>query len=53
MPMQAGDAEHVARHMLGAVAVGYAFGLELNEVITGVERLTNIPAGCRRSPISW
>jgi UDP-N-acetylmuramoyl-L-alanyl-D-glutamate--2,6-diaminopimelate ligase len=43
MPMQVPTADHVARHMLGAVGVGYAFGLELNEVIVGVERLNKIP----------
>ncbi len=48
MPMQAHDCDHVSRHMLGAVAVGYAFGLELNEVIVGVERLTNIPGRMQR-----
>ena len=29
--------------MLAAVATGYAFGLELHEVIGGVERMSRIP----------
>lgn len=35
--------DHNARHMLAAVATGYAFGLELHEVIGGVERMSRIP----------
>ncbi len=35
--------DHSLRHNLAAVAVGYAFGLELHEVIGGVERLRAIP----------
>lgn len=35
--------DHHLRHQLAAVAVGYAFGLELFEVIGGVERLKSIP----------
>ncbi len=35
--------DHNARHVLGAVATGYAFGLELHEVIGGVERMVKIP----------
>ncbi len=35
--------DHSLRHNLAAVAVGYAFGLELHEVIGGVERLRSIP----------
>ena len=35
--------DHCLRHNLAAVAVGYAFGLELHEVIGGVERLQSIP----------
>jgi UDP-N-acetylmuramoyl-L-alanyl-D-glutamate--2,6-diaminopimelate ligase len=35
--------DHSLRHMLAAVAVGYSFGLELFEVIGGVERMTSIP----------
>jgi len=35
--------DHHLRHQLAAVAVGHAFGLDLFEVIGGVERLTNIP----------
>ncbi|MDZ4852937.1 MAG: Mur ligase family protein [Pirellulaceae bacterium] len=34
---------HHLRHQLAAVAVGYAFGLELFEVISGVERLKTLP----------
>ncbi len=42
--------DHNARHMLGAIAVGYAFGLELFETIQGVERLTKIPGRLQRVP---
>jgi UDP-N-acetylmuramoyl-L-alanyl-D-glutamate--2,6-diaminopimelate ligase len=35
--------DHSLRHVLAAITVGHAFGLELFEVIGGVERLTNIP----------
>ncbi len=41
--------DHQARHLLAAVATGYAFGLELHEVIGGVERMTKIPG--RMQPI--
>lgn len=44
MPLQSpliGD--HHARHLLAAVATGYAFGLELHEIIGGVERMSKIP----------
>ncbi len=37
----AGD--HSLRHLLAAVTVGHAFGLELFEVIGGVERMSSIP----------
>ncbi len=50
MPMQASENQHVSRHMLGAVAVGFAFGLELNEVIGGVERLKKIPGRMQSLP---
>lgn len=42
--------DHNARHMLGAIAVGYAFGLELFETVQGVERLTKIPGRLQRVP---
>ena len=42
--------DHNARHMLGAVAVGYAFGLELFEIVQGVERLQKIPGRLQRVP---
>ncbi len=35
--------DHHLRHMLAAVTVGYAFGLELFEVIAGCEQLSKIP----------
>jgi UDP-N-acetylmuramoyl-L-alanyl-D-glutamate--2,6-diaminopimelate ligase len=35
--------DHNLRHSLAAVAVGHAFGLDLHEVIGGVERLERIP----------
>ncbi len=35
--------DHSLRHMLAAVTVGHVFGLELFEVIGGIERLTTIP----------
>lgn len=35
--------DHTARHILGAVAIGYALGLEIDEIIAGVERLQRIP----------
>jgi UDP-N-acetylmuramoyl-L-alanyl-D-glutamate--2,6-diaminopimelate ligase len=37
------EGDHNARHLLGAVATGYAFGLELHEVVAGAERLSKIP----------
>jgi UDP-N-acetylmuramoyl-L-alanyl-D-glutamate--2,6-diaminopimelate ligase len=44
--------DHNARHMLGATAVGYAFGLELFEIVQGVERLNKIPGRMQRVPNS-
>jgi UDP-N-acetylmuramoyl-L-alanyl-D-glutamate--2,6-diaminopimelate ligase len=41
--------DHNARHMLGAVAVGYAFGLELFEITQGIERLKRIPGKLQRA----
>lgn len=35
--------DHHLRHMLAAVSVGYAFGLELFEVIAGAQQLSKIP----------
>lgn len=35
--------DHALRHALAAVTVGHAFGLELFEVIGGVERMSSIP----------
>jgi UDP-N-acetylmuramoyl-L-alanyl-D-glutamate--2,6-diaminopimelate ligase len=35
--------DHNARHILGAVAIGYAFGLETDEIVAGIERLQRIP----------
>lgn len=35
--------DHSARHILGAVAIGYALGLEIDEIVAGVERLQRIP----------
>lgn len=40
--------DHNARHMLGATAVGYAFGLELFEIIQGIERLQKLPGRLQR-----
>ncbi len=42
--------DHNARHMLGAAAVGYAFGLELYEIVQGIERLHKIPGRMQRVP---
>lgn len=44
--------DHNARHMLGAAAVGYAFGLELFEIVQGIERLRKIPGRMQRVPNS-
>lgn len=44
--------DHNARHMLGAAAVGYAFGLELFEIVQGIERLHKIPGRMQRVPNS-
>ncbi len=44
--------DHNARHMLGAAAVGYAFGLELYEIAQGIERLNKIPGRMQRVPDS-
>ena len=44
--------DHNARHMLGAAAVGYAFGLELFEIVQGIERLNKIPGRMQRVPSS-
>ena len=44
--------DHNARHMLGAAAVGYAFGLELFEIVQGIERLQKIPGRLQRVPNS-
>jgi UDP-N-acetylmuramyl tripeptide synthase len=44
--------DHNARHMLGAAAVGYAFGLELFEIIQGIERMQKIPGRLQRVPSS-
>jgi UDP-N-acetylmuramoyl-L-alanyl-D-glutamate--2,6-diaminopimelate ligase len=40
--------DHTARHILGAVAIGYALGLEIDEIISGVERLQRIPGRLQR-----
>lgn len=40
--------DHNARHMLAATAVGYAFGLELLEIVQGIERLQRIPGRMQR-----
>lgn len=42
--------DHNARHMLGAVAVGYTLGLELYETVLGVERMQRIPGRMQRVP---
>ena len=42
--------DHNARHMLGATAVGFAFGLELFEIVQGIERLNKIPGRLQRVP---
>lgn len=34
---------HNARHLLGAVAAGYVCGLELSEIVGGVEKLQRVP----------
>lgn len=34
---------HNARHLLGAVAAGYVCGLELSEIVGGVEKLPRVP----------
>jgi UDP-N-acetylmuramoyl-L-alanyl-D-glutamate--2,6-diaminopimelate ligase len=39
---------HNARHLLGAVAAGYACGLELSEVVGGVEKLQRVPGRMQR-----
>ena len=44
--------DHNARHMLGATAVGFAFGLELFEIVQGIERLNKIPGRLQRVPNS-
>ena len=44
--------DHNARHMLSAAAVGYAFGLELYEIVQGIERLQKIPGRMQRVPNS-
>lgn len=44
--------DHNARHMLGATAVGFAFGLELFEIVQGIERLHRIPGRVQRVPNS-
>ena len=44
--------DHNARHMLAAAAVGYAFGLELFEIVSGIERLQRIPGRLQRVPNS-
>jgi UDP-N-acetylmuramoyl-L-alanyl-D-glutamate--2,6-diaminopimelate ligase len=40
--------DHNARHMLGAAAVGYAFGLELFEIVHGIERMQRVPGRMQR-----
>jgi UDP-N-acetylmuramoyl-L-alanyl-D-glutamate--2,6-diaminopimelate ligase len=40
--------DHQARHALAAITTGYAFGLELHEVIGGVERMKKIPGRLQR-----
>jgi UDP-N-acetylmuramoyl-L-alanyl-D-glutamate--2,6-diaminopimelate ligase len=40
--------DHNARHILGATAVGYAFGLELFEIVQGIERMQRIPGRMQR-----
>ena len=42
--------DHNARHMLAAAAVGYAFGLELFEIVQGIERLQRVPGRLQRVP---
>lgn len=41
---------HNARHLLGAVAAGYVCGLELSEIVGGVEKLQRIPG--RLQPVN-
>ncbi len=41
--------DHNARHILGAAAIGYAFGLEVDEIVCGLERLQRVPG--RLQPI--
>jgi UDP-N-acetylmuramoyl-L-alanyl-D-glutamate--2,6-diaminopimelate ligase len=41
--------DHNARHALAAVATGYAFGLELREVIPGITNLQKLPG--RMEPV--
>lgn len=41
-----------ARHILGAAAIGYAFGLEVDEIIGGIERLQRIPGRLQLVPSS-
>ncbi|MEQ1827704.1 MAG: Mur ligase family protein [Pirellula sp.] len=40
--------DHNARHMLAAAAVGFAFGLELFEIVQGIERMQRIPGRMQR-----
>ncbi|MEY4565943.1 MAG: UDP-N-acetylmuramoyl-L-alanyl-D-glutamate--L-lysine ligase [Planctomycetota bacterium] len=40
--------KHNARHLLAAVTAGYVLGLELSEVIGGVERLPRVPGRMQR-----
>jgi UDP-N-acetylmuramoyl-L-alanyl-D-glutamate--2,6-diaminopimelate ligase len=42
--------DHAARHILGAVAIGYAFGLEIEEIVAGIERLQRVPGRLQRVP---
>ncbi len=42
--------DHNARHILGAAAIGYAFGLEVDEIVAGIERLQRIPGRLQSVP---
>lgn len=37
------EGDHNVRHALAAIATGYMFGLELHEVVSGVQRLSKLP----------
>lgn len=50
MPVEAEDGEYLLRHRLAATAVGYACGLELQEIATGIQSLRQIPG--RLQPVA-